>query len=154
MDQRVDRAGTMTPAVTGATTVRIVSRRELAGLPHWQSAFARQRKDHRYYELVEDTLPDGFAYGYLGVENGGAIIAIQPFFTIDQDLMAGAGRAATALVAAARRIWPRSSGNWRFSATSRTTRTSSSATPPIGRTATGWCSTSASASRATPTSCS
>jgi Acetyltransferase (GNAT) domain len=106
MDQRIDRAGAMTPAVTGAT-VRIVPRRELAGLPQWQSAFARQRKDHRYYELVEDTLTDGFAYGYLGIESGGAIIAIQPFFTIDQDLMAGAGRAAAAFVAAARRIWPR-----------------------------------------------
>jgi hypothetical protein len=106
MDQRIDHAVSMAPAAPG-TTVRILSRQELAGLPQWQSAFARQRKDHRYYELVEDTLPGGFAYGYLSIENAAGVIAIQPFFVIDQDLMAGASRVAAALVAVVRRVWRR-----------------------------------------------
>jgi hypothetical protein len=106
MDQRIDHAVSTAPAVAG-TSVRVVSRQELAGLPQWQSAFARLRKGHRYYEVVEDTLPDGFAYGYLCIEKSGAVIAIQPFFVVDQDLMAGAGRIVTTLVAALRRVWRR-----------------------------------------------
>jgi hypothetical protein len=106
MDRPIDRGEPSAPAATG-TTVNVLSRQELAGLPQWQSAFARQRKDHRYYEVVEDTLPDGIAYGYLSIEGGGTVRAIQPFFVIDQDLMAGASGAATTLVGVMRRIWPR-----------------------------------------------
>ena len=32
-------------------------------LPRWSRAFAGERKDHRFYELIEDTLKDGFSYG-------------------------------------------------------------------------------------------
>jgi hypothetical protein len=88
-------------------SVRIATRSEIAGLSRWRSAFAGERKDHRYYELVEDTLKDGFDYGYLIVDDGKEVCAIQPFFVVDQDLVAGAGDRAKTLLAGVRRLWPR-----------------------------------------------
>ena len=86
--------------------VRVASRREIDGSPLWSRAFAGERKDRRYYELVEDTL-NGFAFGYLVVEDGGVARAIQPYFVIDQDLTAGAQGPLKRFVAAVRRFWPR-----------------------------------------------
>ena len=93
------------PAPRG--TVRIAARNEIAGLMRWRSAFAGERKDHRYYELVEDTLTDGFDYGYLVVDDGKEVCAVQPFFIVDQDLVAGANDLAQKSIAAVRRLWPR-----------------------------------------------
>ena len=42
-------------------------------LPRWSRAFAGERKDHRFYELIEDTLKDGFSYGYFVVDDGADI---------------------------------------------------------------------------------
>ena len=64
-----DRAEFASSAIPGGN-VRIAARNEVAGLSRWRSAFAGERKDRRYYELVEDTLKDGFDYGYLIVDDG------------------------------------------------------------------------------------
>jgi hypothetical protein len=101
-----DRAEFASSAIP-AGNVRIAARNEVAGLSRWRSAFAGERKDRRYYELVEDTLKDGFDYGYLIVDDGKDVCAIQPFFVIDQDLVAGAGDRAKKLLAGVRRLWPR-----------------------------------------------
>jgi hypothetical protein len=87
--------------------IRIVSRDEISGSSHWQSAFAHERKDHRYYELLEDTLKDGFKYGYLVIEDDRGVSAIQPYFIIDQDLLAGTSGLIRQLVGGLRRVWPR-----------------------------------------------
>jgi hypothetical protein len=84
-------------------TIKIASREEISGLPCWQSAFAQERKDHRYYELLEDTLRDGFKYGYLKIESDHAVHAIQPYFLLDQDLLAGLSGYVTKFVARLRR---------------------------------------------------
>src|SRR5262245_36523236 len=103
MLQRTDNAGsTSRPA-----SIRVASREEISGLTQWRSAFAQERKDHRYYELLEDTLKDGFTYGYLIVEDDRAVHAIQPFFLVDQDLLAGMSGIVTKLVGGMRRLWPR-----------------------------------------------
>jgi hypothetical protein len=94
------------PAHPGIT-VRLASRRELSALQHWQSAFATERKDHRYYELVEDTLTDGFKYGYLIVEDDQAVRAVQPFFVVDQDLLAGVSTGFKQMLTRVRGLWPR-----------------------------------------------
>jgi hypothetical protein len=73
----------------GGATVRIASREEVTRLPRWSRAFAGGGKDHRYYELVEDTLEHGFSYSYLVIESGGHVRAIQPCFIVDQDLLGG-----------------------------------------------------------------
>jgi peptidoglycan biosynthesis/recognition FemAB-like protein len=88
------------------STIRIASRNEISGSARWQEAFAHERKDHRYYELLEDTLKDGFKYGYLAIESGRTICAIQPYFLVDQDLLAGVTGHSRKLIDGVRRIWP------------------------------------------------
>jgi hypothetical protein len=89
-------------------SVDVLARADLARCPRWQHAFASSRKDHRFYELVEDTILQGFDYRYFVIKGrGGAIRAIQPFFILDQDLLAGVGPRMRRAVRAVRRVWPR-----------------------------------------------
>jgi predicted N-acyltransferase len=76
---------------------------------HWRTAFTQQRKDRRFYELVEDTIQQGFEYRYFVlIDQNGEVRAVQPFLIVDQDLLAGVGdRASTPLVSFVRRVWPR-----------------------------------------------
>ena len=46
-----------------SSTVTVASRREISGLLHWQTEFSQESKDHRFYELIEDTLKEKFEYG-------------------------------------------------------------------------------------------
>jgi hypothetical protein len=88
--------------------VQVVSRAELAHCRQWRSAFSGSRKHHRYYELVEDTIRQGFDYRYFVIRDAlGEVRATQPFFILDQDLLAGSSQRTGALVAAVRRLWPR-----------------------------------------------
>lgn len=82
---------------------RIITRGELASCPSWRQSFVEQRKDWRYYEIIEETLQHDFDFRYLLFENG----AIQPFFLLDQDVTEGAGGVLRAFVDRVRRIWPR-----------------------------------------------
>lgn len=57
--------------------VDVLSRLELTHCRHWQSAFVGQRKDHQFYELVEDTIQQGFDYQYFAIKDGdGGVRAI------------------------------------------------------------------------------
>ena len=47
-------SGDLPPEANGS--VEIMSCAELAHCGHWKDAFAGRRKDHRYYEIVEDTI--------------------------------------------------------------------------------------------------
>ena len=68
----------------------IASLAELDGCEAWRAAFIDQCKDHRYYRLVEQTLTAGFIYRYFVLEDPhGRVRAIQPFFFLDRDLLAG-----------------------------------------------------------------
>jgi hypothetical protein len=88
--------------------IDIISRTELERCSHWPLAFAHERKDRRYYEIVEDTLDQGFDYGYFALKNdAGEIRAIQPFFINDQDMLAGTSPEIMKVVSKVRRIWPR-----------------------------------------------
>ena len=88
--------------------VDLVSRRQLEGCRPWQDAFASQHKDRRYYEIVEDTLHPEFDYRYFAIRNPmGDITAIQPFFILDQDILAGIHPRFRFLIDAIRRRWPR-----------------------------------------------
>ena len=104
MHQRTDSASS---ASRPGSTIRIASRSEISGSSHWRTAFAQERKDHRFYELLEDTLKDGFKYGYLVIENNRTVCAIQPYFLIDQDLLAGLSGRVRKFIAGIRRLWPR-----------------------------------------------
>ena len=76
---------------TGALLqIEIMSRAELEDCPQWQHLYAHERKDRRYYEIVEDTIDQGFDYGYFVLKDeAGQIRAIQPFFVNDQDMLGG-----------------------------------------------------------------
>jgi hypothetical protein len=89
-------------------TVAVVSRAELARTRHWATAFAGTRKDHRYYELLEDTLAQGFEHRYFVIRGAhGEVRAVQPFILLDQDLLTGLGSRTHRLVGLIRRVWPR-----------------------------------------------
>jgi Acetyltransferase (GNAT) domain len=88
--------------------VAIKTRAEIEGSQAWQRAFAGQRKDRRYFELVEDTLDQGFDHRYFVLTGeDGTVRAIQPFFLLDQDLLAGMGAGIAKLAQAVRRVFPR-----------------------------------------------
>jgi hypothetical protein len=56
----------------------------------WQQVFSRHAKDHRYYDIVDQTLDGGFEYFYLAFEDrSGRIRAIQPLFFVRQNLVEG-----------------------------------------------------------------
>jgi hypothetical protein len=79
----------------------IATRADLDTFPQWHNAFLDERKDWRYYEIVNDTL-SGFDFRYLALGD-----AIQPFFLLDQDLTAGAGSTLQSIVTGIRKVWPR-----------------------------------------------
>jgi hypothetical protein len=91
-----------------AGRVEVLSRDQLLQCPHWQKAFAGQRKDHRYYEIVEDTLHGEFDYRYFVIRDiWGQVIAVQPFFIHDQDLLQGSSPRIRAICERLREVWPR-----------------------------------------------
>jgi hypothetical protein len=86
--------------------VRIVHLAELRKWDGWQKAMRAFLKDHRYYEVVADTL--GFDCRAAVLEDSaGEALAVQPFFFAEQDLVVTAPRAVRAPVAWVRKIFPR-----------------------------------------------
>jgi hypothetical protein len=88
--------------------VDVLTGAEVAVCPRWPRAFAHARKDHRYYEIVEETIRQGFDYRYFAMRDaGGEVRAVAPFFVLDQDLCAGMGAGVQRIIAGLRRVWPR-----------------------------------------------
>ncbi len=102
-------AGLAPAQLVGASwRVATATRAEIEADPRWAGALAGERKDRRYYEIVEDTILQGFDYRYFVLrDEAGEVRAIQPFFINDQDLVAGASPEIQKLIASFRRIWPR-----------------------------------------------
>src|ERR1700691_6000455 len=95
------------PSTPQTGRVGLISRVELAKCNHWRTAFSDKRKDNRYYELVEDTIPQDFEHRYFAIKNEyGAVCAVQPFFILAQDLVAGVSPKIGALMKSIRRVWP------------------------------------------------
>ena len=94
-------------AAAALGSVEVVSRADLAECRHWTSAFADRRKDHRYYELLEDTLSEGREYGYFAIRDvQGEVRAVQPFVIVDQDLLVGVDVRIRRLADRVRCVWP------------------------------------------------
>ncbi len=88
--------------------VEVIFGHHLQDCHHWKRAFASQHKDHRYYDIVADTLHPEFRYLYFALKDAqGQICAIQPFFLLDQDILAGARRYIGYFLDLIRRQWPR-----------------------------------------------
>jgi len=85
-----------------------VSKSGLADIRHWAGVFSDHCKDRRYYELVDDTIRQGFDYRYLVFKNGrNEVSAIQPVFLLDQDLLAATPDVIKSTAFFIRRWWPR-----------------------------------------------
>jgi hypothetical protein len=68
----------------------VVTRDEIRRHPVWRLSLSSGRKDHRYYEILERTLGEGFDYRYFLIsDHQGEPLAVQPFFLMDQDLLQG-----------------------------------------------------------------
>jgi predicted N-acyltransferase len=87
---------------------RLVSRQELQGSEAWHNAFAARCKDYRYYEILDETLNDGFEHHYLVLEDSsGQVRAIQPLFFLRQNLTEGVTGRIRSFINAIRRRFPR-----------------------------------------------
>ena len=79
----------------------------LKGTVPWETIFATQRKDHRFFEIVEETITEDFDYHYLVLEDlHGKVRGIQPFFLRTQDLLGGKGPRVQKLLGKSRMILP------------------------------------------------
>lgn len=94
-------------ALRPGRSVDVVSRSDLQDCPQWRCAFAHQRKDHRYFEVVEDTIMPDFGYRYLAIrDDANTICSVQPFFLLHQDLLEGCPALVRALAGHVRKLWP------------------------------------------------
>jgi PAS domain-containing protein len=90
------------------SALAITDRAGTAGLQAWKSAFRAQRKDSRYYELVQETICPEFDFRYFLIQDeNGRTRTVQPFFLLDQDVLAGLSPRWQKLAAKIRRFWPR-----------------------------------------------
>jgi len=86
----------------------VANRHEVARVDAWRRAFANQRKDNRYYEIVEDTILQDFEYKYFIFEDAqGQVRAVQPFFLLRQDVLQGSGERVIKIAGAVRKAFPR-----------------------------------------------
>ena len=87
--------------------VKVVTRAELQNCGAWKRAFQSNCKDHRYYEIVEETLHDGFEHRYLLLEDqSGNARALQPVFFVRQNLVEGVRGRISSFVDLVRKISP------------------------------------------------
>jgi Acetyltransferase (GNAT) domain len=111
----VERSGKMSAIGATVSSVRsesfsisVVSRAELSRCAPWTSTFTDQRKDYRYYEILDDTLQGNFEHRYFAIVDGdGQVRAVQPFFLVDQDILEGLDAERIRWISWVRRFYPR-----------------------------------------------
>src|SRR5438876_7456757 len=87
---------------------KVVTRADLQKWNTWKCTFQNKCKDHRYYEIVEETLQNDFEHHYLGLEDAsGNVRAIQPVFFVRQNLVEGVPGKIRSIVDVVRKILPR-----------------------------------------------
>jgi hypothetical protein len=99
------------PEVSGSAgrgpAVDIVSLAELKHCRRWTDTLANERKDHRYFEIVEETIHPEFEYRYFVVKDqDGRIRAVQPFFILALDILVGVSPRIGPALDFIRRLWP------------------------------------------------
>ena len=88
--------------------MRVVTRTELENCDPWKRVFQNRCKDHRYYEIVDETLQNDFEHHYLRLEDpSGAVRAIQPVFFVRQNLVEGVPGRIRSVIDVIRKIFPR-----------------------------------------------
>jgi len=88
--------------------LKVVTLAELQNRDAWKRALQNRCKDHRYYEIVEETLQDGFEHHHLLLEDdSGNARGIQPVFFVRQNLVEGVPGKISPIVDRVRKIFPR-----------------------------------------------
>jgi len=88
--------------------MRVFTRTELENCEPWKRVFQNRCKDHRYYEIVDETLQNDFEHHYLWLEDpSGTIRAIQPVFLVRQNLVEGVPGKIRSVIDVIRKILPR-----------------------------------------------
>jgi peptidoglycan biosynthesis/recognition FemAB-like protein len=99
---------TVSSARSESFSISVVSRAELSRCAPWTSTFTDQRKDYRYYEILDDTLQGNFEHRYFAIVDGdGQVRAVQPFFLVDQDILEGLDAERIRWISWVRRFYPR-----------------------------------------------
>src|SRR6267143_211960 len=89
-------------------TATIATGAELRDYDVLRYAFRAQCNDHRYYEIIEETLDNDFEYQYLLLrDRAGVSRGIQPFFFVRQNLVEGVTGPFRRIVDSIRKAWPR-----------------------------------------------
>ena len=89
-------------------TAKILRLSDLRSSECWKRAFQDKCKDHRYYEIVEQTLANDFEHRYLLLEDqSGRARAVQPIFFVRQNLIEGVPGKIRAIVDLVRKMFPR-----------------------------------------------
>jgi hypothetical protein len=89
-----------------AAHARLISLADAQDLPVWQGGLAHLAKDHRWYELIDETVPGFDCRALVISDEEGTALAVQPVFTVKQDLVAAAPILLRKLAAAARTVSP------------------------------------------------
>ncbi len=99
------RQGSRGPGSAGSIeVVQAVSEEDRAV---WRASFQKYAADHRYYELISQTLADQFDHRFLLLrDQGGTTRAIQPVFLVSQDLLTGLPDSVRRLAAKVRGRFP------------------------------------------------
>src|SRR6266496_5332561 len=88
--------------------VKVLTLAELQNCGAWRRAFQNKCQDHRYYEIVEETLQNDFEHHYLLLEDSsGNARAIQPVFFVRQNLVEGVPGKIRSVVDVIRKLFPR-----------------------------------------------
>jgi predicted N-acyltransferase len=89
-------------------SAKVLSRAELENCDAWKSTFRDKCKDHRFYEIIEQTLNADFEYHYLLLQDStGKVRAIQPLFFVRQNVFEGVSGKMRHAVNSVRQIFPR-----------------------------------------------
>src|SRR5215469_18973449 len=87
---------------------KVLQLRELKTCDAWKRALQNKCQDHRYYEIVDETLECGFEHHSLVFQNrSGEVIAVQPVFFVRQNLVEGVPGKIRLIVDGIRKVFPR-----------------------------------------------
>ena len=88
--------------------IKVLALAELQNCGAWKRALQNKCKDHRYHEIVQETLQCGFEHHYLLIEDhAGQVRAIQPVFFVRQNLVEGVRGRVRSIVGTIRKMFPR-----------------------------------------------
>ena len=94
------------PLVNGCA--KILSRSQVEHCDAWKTIFQGKCKDHRFYEIMAQTLATDFQYQYLVLEDSaGKVRAIQPIFFLRQNVCEGVSGTVRRLVDKVQQRFPR-----------------------------------------------